>query len=56
MGKNARIRTLTKALKAELENLNKDLTPEQRERLFVIARKKMLADLVYQRDSKKPSA
>lgn len=56
MGRNAKIKVLKKALKAELENLNKDLTAEQRARLYQIAEKKMLAEFIYQRPSKNPSA
>ena len=56
MGQNAKIRLLTRALKEELKTMNKDLTKEQQERLFVIARKKMLAEMLNQRASKKPDA
>ncbi len=45
MGHNAKIKLLTKRLRAELLLINKDLTVEQREKLYNIAVKQMKVEI-----------
>lgn len=45
MGHNAKIKLLTKRLRAELLLINKDLTVEQREQLYNIAVKQMKVEI-----------
>lgn len=53
MGKDAKIKVYKKALRAELDKVNGHMTPDQKERLYRIAEKKMLADLIYKKAGSK---
>jgi hypothetical protein len=50
MGRNAKIRKYTKLLKRELSRMNEELNQEQKDKLYAIAHKKMINELIYKKD------
>jgi len=46
MGRNAKIREHVKVLKRELSRINQNLSQEQKDKLFLVARKKMMAEFL----------
>jgi len=56
MGKQKKIKTLQRELRHELSKINKDLTVKEKEQLFIVARRKLLNEYIYDKPRKELSS